>query len=41
MSRFLVKKAAPVPAPEKFDAQQGNIVSGGSELNTDGPNNTS
>jgi len=39
MSRFLIKKAA--PAPEKFDAQQGNIVSGGSELNTDGPNNTS
>lgn len=28
----------PAPAPEKFDAQQGNIISGGSELNIDGAN---
>jgi len=31
-----VKKQA--PAPEKFDAQQGNIISGGSDLNIDGAN---
>ena len=36
IQKFAVKK--PAPAPEKFDAQQGNIISGGSDLNIDGAN---